>query len=114
MSTTRARQITVDLKTQEFSIEWADGHSTTFPLDALRRTCPCASCAGGHDKMGDLPDPQIFLLPSFMQWTDVKLETVGAYGLRFIWDDGHDAGIYTWERLRATCPCDTCMATSAK
>jgi DUF971 family protein len=33
---------------------------------------------------------------------------VGAYGLRIDWSDGHDTGIYTFDRLRAACPCQTC------
>ena len=28
-------------------------------------------------------------------------ETVGHYGIRFDWTDGHTTGIYTWERLRS-------------
>ena len=58
--------------------------------------------------MGTLPDPELFLVPGLMRWESVKIEPVGGYGIRFIWDDGHDAGIYTWERLRVTCPCDSC------
>jgi DUF971 family protein len=33
---------------------------------------------------------------------------VGAYGLRVQWSDGHGTGIYTFERLLATCPCARC------
>ena len=29
-----------------------------------------------------------------------KLESVGNYGLKIIFDDGHDTGIYTWYYLR--------------
>ena len=31
--------------------------------------------------------------------TDVRL--VGGYAIAFTWGDGHGAGIYTWEYLRA-------------
>jgi hypothetical protein len=27
-----------------------------------------------------------------------------------VWGDGHHTGIYTYERLRATCQCDECRA----
>jgi len=59
--------------------------------------------------MGRLPDPEIFLVPALMRWNDLKLIPVGNYALRFVWDDGHDAGIYSWERLRLMCPCPECL-----
>jgi DUF971 family protein len=31
----------------------------------------------------------------------VQAETVGGYGLRLDWDDGHNDGIFTWQRLHA-------------
>jgi DUF971 family protein len=108
MASTRAKRITIDVEQQEFSVDWTDGHRSVFSLDGLRRTCPCASCAGGHEQMGTLPDPELFLVPALQRWLKVQVEAVGSYGIRFTWDDGHDAGIYTWERLRTTCPCPEC------
>ncbi len=58
--------------------------------------------------MGELPDPALYRVPALMQWKKVKIEPVGTYAIRIVWDDGHNAGIYTWERLRATCPCAHC------
>ena len=58
--------------------------------------------------MHELPDPEIFRVPALMQWTRVKVQVAGSIGLRLIWDDGHSSGIYTWQRLRAMCPCDPC------
>ena len=101
-------KIVVKNEKQTLSITWADGHESVFPLDGLRRACPCAGCQG-HENMGTLPDREIFLVPSLMRWEKLKLEQVGNYAIRFIWDDGHDTGIYTWERLRAMCPCDDCF-----
>lgn len=108
----RPRQVIVDRESQTLSINWSDGHETTYPLDGLRRACPCASCQG-HGNMGRLPDPEIFQVPSLMEWRDVKPEPVGDYALRIRWDDGHDTGIYTWERLRLMCPCDECIRKPA-
>ena len=45
-----------------------------------------------------------------MRWEKLKVEPSGSIGLRLTWDDGHNTGIYTWERLRAMCPCDACLA----
>lgn len=105
---TTARRITLSHEAQTLTIDWADGHRTVYPLDGLRRACPCAGCQGGHSNMGSLPDPEVFLVPSLMTWHEVQLTPVGSYALRITWDDGHDAGIYTWARLRAMCPCEAC------
>ena len=104
-------RITVDRKAQTFTLVWADGHTTIYPLDGLRRACPCASCRG-HGNMHELPDPDIFKLPSLMRWDNLQVEPAGSIGLRLIWDDGHNTGIYTWERLRAMCPCDICLTST--
>lgn len=106
-----ARRLTLDDRAQTLFIQWADDHETIYPLDGLRRACPCASCQG-HGNMHILPDREMFLVPSLMEWHQVKLETVGGYALRIRWDDGHDTGIYTWERLRKMCPCDLCAAAA--
>ena len=102
-----AARIIVDSGAQSLIIEWRDGHESVFPLDGLRRACPCAGCQG-HDKMQELPDPEIFRVPALMQWNNVRLEAAGSVGLRVIWDDGHSTGIYAWDRLRAMCPCSDC------
>ncbi len=102
--------VTVDRTAQTLSIEWTDGHLSTWPLDGLRRACPCAGCAGGHENMGHLPDPEVFRQPASRRWEHPEVTAVGTYALRIKWDDGHEAGIYTWKRLRATCPCAACTA----
>jgi DUF971 family protein len=101
-------KIRVQNEAQLLTIDWSDGHTSVFPLDGLRRACPCAGCMGGHENMGKLPDREIFLVPALMRWESVKLQPVGNYAIRIIWDDGHDAGMYSWDRLRAMCPCDEC------
>ncbi|HEY7482522.1 MAG TPA: DUF971 domain-containing protein [Gemmatimonadales bacterium] len=87
-------------------IEWdTAGHQGFFPARALRLACPCAACV---DEMSGraLLDPE--RVPGNVR--PVSLGLVGAYGLRVQWSDGHATGIYTFERLRASCPCDTCRA----
>ena len=39
------------------------------------------------------------------------IERVGNYALQPSWSDGHDYGIWPYEKLRAMCPCDECRAT---
>ena len=99
------QRLTIEKDAQMLKVQWSDGHHCSFPLDGLRRACPCAGCQG-HEKMHELPDPAIFRLPALMRWEKIKAEIAGSVGVRLIWDDGHNSGIFTWARLRAMCPCE--------
>jgi len=87
-------------------IEWDQaGHQALYPARALRLACPCAACV---EEMTGRP-----LLDPAAVAPDVRpasVALVGGYGLRVRWSDGHDTGIYTFERLRRSCPCDACRA----
>ena len=104
---TSPAQVEIDTDAQTLSVEWADGHTSVFPLDGLRRACPCAHCIG-HG--GSKPGPDVFDAPAEREWTRVRARTVGGYALRLAWDDGHDTGIYRWKYLRALCPCTQCRS----
>ena len=95
---------------KELTVEWDDGHFSLYPFSLLRAGCPCAECRGGHDKMGDTPNPVVFEAAVIdSPATRLKdLLPVGSYGITPVWEDGHDAGIYQWRYLRALCPCDQC------
>ena len=32
-----------------FVVVWSDGHESYYPLEELRRACPCAGCSGEPD-----------------------------------------------------------------
>jgi DUF971 family protein len=95
---------------RELTITWDDGHYSLYTFSLLRAGCPCAECRGGHDKMGDTPPASVFNahLPDDSTTHLKDLIPVGAYGITPVWEDGHDAGIYRWEYLRALCPCEEC------
>ncbi len=78
------------------SILWADGMRQRFDARDLRLACPCAACI---DEMSGkaLLDPATVPLDI----TPVKLGSVGNYALSIAFSDGHDTGIYSYERLRA-------------
>ncbi|MFZ4116219.1 MAG: DUF971 domain-containing protein [Chthoniobacterales bacterium] len=85
----------------ELAIAWQDGEEQYLLLEALRRACPCALCAGEPDVMGQTPalgkktyTPESFILK--------KYEFVGGYALQFFWGDGHSSGIYSFQYLRKT------------
>jgi ATP-binding protein involved in chromosome partitioning len=85
-------------------IEWdTEGHEAWFPARALRLACPCAACV---DEMSARSLLEPASIPSDVR--PVSLALVGAYGLRVQWSDGHGTGIYTFERLLSSCPCEAC------
>ena len=102
--------ITANRAKKELAVTWDDGHASLVTFSLLRAGCPCAECRGGHDKMGDTPDPAVFFADlADSSATRLKdLVPVGSYGISPVWEDGHDAGIFRWEYLRALCPCREC------
>ena len=87
---------------QELAIRWSDGTESYFPLNFLRRNCPCALCAGEKDLLGNVYKgeakltPQSFLLKSCV--------AVGGYGIQPEWMDGHGSGIFSFRYLKSLDP----------
>ena len=102
MDTPAPSQIQVDTDAQTLTITWADGHSSTFPLDRLRAACPCANCEG--KAIDHIAPPDDTTSSTHRQWTDLNIEPAGSIGIRITWDDGHNAGIFRWDRLRRLQP----------
>ena len=97
----------VTLGSDAVDIVWSDGHHSRYPHRYLRGQCTCARCQ--HEWTGarlvveaDLPTAT----------RAVQAQPVGRYGLRVIWQDGHSAGIYTFEHLRRICACPACLEAS--
>ncbi len=85
-------------------IEWDQaGHVGFFPARPLRLACPCAACV---DEVSGRPLLDPATVPEDVK--PLRLTLIGAYGIRVIWSDGHSTGIFTFERLRASCPCPRC------
>ncbi len=100
----RLTNITVDHETQTMEARWADGHQSTYPLEGLRRSCPCVHCQGGHENMGKQVDPEIFREAPKQNWRINDVKVVGSYAVQIYWADGHNSGLYKFERLRDMCP----------
>lgn len=105
--------ITANRETRKVSIKWEDEHQSEYSFSLLRLACPCAECRGGHNNMGNKPDPEVFNLPDEdSPGTNIQhIEPVGAYAITIQWKDGHHYGIYKWDYLRALCPCQECRST---
>ena len=83
----------------ELAIVWDDGREDYFPLETLRRACPCAMCKGEKDILGNVyKGPERPLTPRSFQVVGRRL--VGGYALQIDWGDGHNDGIYSFETLR--------------
>ena len=97
---------------EELAISWDDGHETFIKLETLRRRCPCASCHGETDVLGNVyKGPATNFTPASFQLQ--HLQPIGGYALQPHWRDGHQSGIYAYDYLRALCGCDQCVKERA-
>ncbi len=88
--------IEVDRPALELRLAWDDDFSAAIPLVAVRLACPCAGCRGARGN-GDVVWPG----RGAPQPLEVQsAELVGAWGMSFAWNDGHEGGIYPFETLR--------------
>jgi len=102
VSDPRTQPVEIDLeRTKHLEIRWADGHQSTIALLYLRNACPCASC---RQTRLERVNNSSAVIPSEQSMPDMMIveraELVGAYGLKIVWNDGHDTGIYDFALLR--------------
>ncbi len=105
--------IKLDRTRKMLIVPWDDGHLSEYPLAGLREAYPCAECRGGHENMGAPPDPTVFdVIPLTVakSYGLTRILPVGHYAIQPEWEDGHNAGLYTWAYLRGLCPCAECRA----
>ena len=96
-------------------IDWRDGHQSSWNFRWLRDACPCATCSDERGKSGrspGQPKPKATALLTMYEAPPrpVEVTPVGKYALKFKWNDGHEAGIYSWDYLRRVCQCELCSA----
>jgi DUF971 family protein len=90
------------------TIEWRDGHTSHWTFAWLREACPCATCHEAREadnREPGVPKPQPpSLLPMYKEPPrPLDVEQIGKYALKFHWNDGHEAGLYSWDYLRNVC-----------
>jgi DUF971 family protein len=75
-------------------IDWDGGPPARVPIRALRLACQCAGCV---DEFTRAP----LLNPATVSEdiTISAMDLVGNYAIRFTFSDGHDTGIYSWDRM---------------
>lgn len=75
------------------SVSFDDGACYDLPAEVLRVLSPSA------EVQGHSPEQRI-TVPGKKNVRISRIEPVGNYAVRIVFDDGHDTGIYMWEYLR--------------
>lgn len=78
-------------------IQWVDGHDSIYPLENLRRYCPCNACGGNID--GEIMENAQRML---------RFSRLGDAAVYIGWCDGHET-LYTTAELRDLCRCARCV-----
>lgn len=100
-------------------IAWADGHSSHFEFAYLRDHCPCATCNDERGKRESLAEgsPGFASSPALPMFKPKpraqSAQAVGQYAIQISFSDGHSTGIYSYDLLRAICPCAECASARA-
>jgi len=96
--TTSMRHKPAEVKIGDVNVEvsWSDGHVSRYAFRELRLACPCALCV---DEWTGQPRLDPRGVPMDVRPTEMR--SIGRYALQFIWTDGHNSGIYTYDKLRA-------------
>jgi len=76
----------------QVTLEYEDGTSFDLPFEYLRVYSPSAEVRG-HG-----PGQEV-LQTGKENVRVTSIEPIGYYALQFVFDDGHDTGLYTWQYL---------------
>jgi DUF971 family protein len=77
-------------------ILWDDSSESMLMLANLRKNCPCATCVAERNKRASTVIP--LLSSVHLTLTDIK--SIGSYAIQLYWQDGHNTGIYTYDKLK--------------
>ena len=84
--------IVLHRQSRKLEVSFDDGARFELPCEYLRVHSPSAEVQG-HG-----PDQRV--LQSGKKHVNIEaIEPVGRYGVKLVFDDGHDTGIYSWETL---------------
>lgn len=75
-------------------ITWADGSVSDLDGEILRANCPCANC------VDEWTGERRFRAENAKGVGVRKVTQVGNYAFSIVFSDGHDTGIFTYQRLR--------------
>ncbi|MGA8692037.1 MAG: DUF971 domain-containing protein [Methyloceanibacter sp.] len=86
-------EIKVDKDRALLTVTFDDGAGFALPAELLRVMSPSA------EVQGHSPEQRV-TVPGKKAVRITRLEPVGNYATRIVFDDGHDTGLYTWTYLR--------------
>ena len=80
-------------RSKSLELVWAGGDSSTIAAELLRVYSPSAEVRGHSESER--------VLQTGKKHVGIgRIEAVGNYAIRIVFDDGHDTGIYSWGFLR--------------
>lgn len=79
--------------TRELEIDFDDGVTLSLPAELLRVESPSAEVKGHGPG-------QKQIVAGKKNVGIARIEPVGSYAARLVFDDGHDSGLYSWRYLR--------------
>ena len=86
-------ELKVDKDRVLLTVSFDDGASFALPAELLRVMSPSA------EVQGHSPSERI-TVPGKKSVRILRIEPVGNYAARIVFNDGHDTGLYTWAYLR--------------
>ena len=86
-------ELRLDKDKHVLSVTFDDGTSYALPAELLRVLSPSAEVQGHSEA-------QRVTVAGKKNVGIVRLEPVGNYAVRIVFDDGHDTGLFVWEYLR--------------
>ena len=92
-----AKPVDVQVIGIELAVCLPSGKELYFPLEFLRKSCPCATCGGEPDVLGRVIKPNVSY--NAQSFEIKKLQLIGGYALQPTWGDGHSTGLYSWAYL---------------
>ena len=86
-------ELKVDKDRRLLTVAFDDGANFDLPAELLRVMSPSA------EVQGHSPEERV-TVPGKKAVRILRVEPVGNYAARIVFDDGHDTGLYTWTYLR--------------
>lgn len=85
-------EITLHQKSRRLELAYEDGQRYQLDFEYLRVFTPSAEARGHGPGQETLQTGKRNVLIE-------RIEPVGTYALRFVYSDGHDSGLYSWDLL---------------
>lgn len=83
-------------RSRELEVRFADGMHARLSAELLRVHSPSAEVKGHGPGEGQL-------VTGKERVNIARIEPIGHYAVRLVFDDGHDTGLYTWPILYELC-----------